>query len=353
MILRELGDRGSVSAVAAALHLTPSAVSQQLAILQRGAQVPLTRLDGRVLVLTDAGRSLAAAAVDVAAALARAGAAVDAHLTDPTATVRVVAFHSAASAFFPRLLGVGGADSGGANSGSANSGSANSGGANSGSANSGGANSGGANSGGANSGSANIGSANIGSANIECADEDVAQDAFPLLCADYDVVVAHRPAGSGAWPRTVSVTRLLSEPLDVAVPATHPLATKSRLRAADVAGEQWISVHDGFPLTAAIHAIGAAAGCQLTVRHHINDFTVAAGLVAAGAGFALLPRYIGPRRRDVVLRPLTGLHIAREIDVLTRPEQRFRAAVTTVIDHLVSIAASITADPRAHPATIG
>jgi DNA-binding transcriptional LysR family regulator len=289
MILRELGDRGSVSAVAAALHLTPSAVSQQLAVLQRSVPVPLTRLEGRVLVLTAAGRSLAAAAVDVAAALARAGAAVDAHLTDPAATVRVVAFHSAASAFFPPLL-------------------------------------------------------RAGVAGIECADEDVAQDAFPLLSANYDMVVAHRPAGSGTWPRTVSATRLLSEPLDVALPVTHPLATRAQLRATDVAAEQWIAVHEGFPLTEAIHAIGISAGRRLTVRHRINDFTVAADLVAAGAGLALLPRYIGPRRRDVVLRPVAGLSIAREIDVLTRPEQRFRVAVNAVVDRLVSIAASIAAD---------
>ena len=287
MILRELGDRGSVSAVAAALHLTPSAVSQQLASLQRGAAVPLTRLDGRVLVLTDAGRALAAAAVDVAAALARAGAAVDAHLADPAATVRVVAFHSAASAFFPRLL-------------------------------------------------------RNGAPGIECADEDVAQDAFPLLTASHDVVIAHRPAGSGAWPRTVSATHLLAEPLDIALPAGHPLAAKARLRAADVARAKWIAVHDGFPLASAIQAIGIAAGHRLDVRHRINDFTVAADLVAAGAGFALLPRYTGPRRRDIVLRPLAGLAIAREIDVLTRPEQRFRSAVADVVDQLAAIAASLT-----------
>ena len=288
IVLRELGDRGSVSAVAAALHLTPSAVSQQLAALQRGAAVPLTRLDGRVLVLTEAGRSLAAAAVDVATALARASAAVDAHLADPAATVRVAAFHSAASAFFPALL-------------------------------------------------------DGGAAGIACADEDVAQDAFPLLCADHDVVIAHRPAGSGPWPGTVRATRLLGEPLDVALPAGHPLAAKRRLRALDLAGEPWIAVHDGFPLSGAVDAIGAAAGRPLDVRHRINDFAVAADLVATGAGFALLPRYLGPRRADVLLRPVAGLHVAREIDVLTRPEQRFRTAVTDVIGRLVAIAAALAA----------
>lgn len=291
MILRELGDRGSVSAVAAALHLTPSAVSQQLAALQRTAPVPLTRLDGRVLVLTEAGRSLAAAAVEVAAALARAGASVDAHLADRTATVRVVAFHSAASALFPRLL--------------------------------------------------------AGATPVACADGDVAQDAFPLLCADHDVVVAHRPAGSGTWPGTVSTTRLLTEPLDVALPAGHPLAARARLQASDVAGEPWIAVHDGFPLAAAVDALGAAAGRRLDVRHRINDFSVAADLVAAGAGLALLPRYLGPRRRDIVVRPVAGLHVAREIDVLTRPEQRHRTAVTAVVDELVSIARALRAEGAA------
>jgi DNA-binding transcriptional LysR family regulator len=45
-VLRELGDRGSVTAVAAALFVTPSAVSQQLAALQRRAAVPLTECRG-------------------------------------------------------------------------------------------------------------------------------------------------------------------------------------------------------------------------------------------------------------------------------------------------------------------
>ncbi|WP_281445802.1 LysR family transcriptional regulator, partial [Paenarthrobacter nicotinovorans] len=60
-MLRELGDLGSVKAVAETLMVTPSAVSQQLALLQRSVDVPLTRKEGRALVLTDAGRVLAEA----------------------------------------------------------------------------------------------------------------------------------------------------------------------------------------------------------------------------------------------------------------------------------------------------
>jgi DNA-binding transcriptional LysR family regulator len=45
-LLRELDDRGSVSAVAAALHVSASAVSQQLAILQADVPVPLTVKQG-------------------------------------------------------------------------------------------------------------------------------------------------------------------------------------------------------------------------------------------------------------------------------------------------------------------
>src|SRR4051812_23391616 len=58
-LLRELRARGTVGAVAEALSFTPSAVSQQLAQLQREAGVPLTERVGRRLRLTDAGHRLA------------------------------------------------------------------------------------------------------------------------------------------------------------------------------------------------------------------------------------------------------------------------------------------------------
>jgi DNA-binding transcriptional LysR family regulator len=288
-VLRELGDRGSVTAVAAALFVTPSAVSQQLAALQRRAAVPLTERRGRTLVLTGAGRALAAAAADVATALARADRAVDDYLTDPRASVRIAAFHSAAATFFPRLLQA------------------------------------------------------AGSGPVpECADQDVEQARFPALTADYDIVIAHRPDHSPPWPAETKVTPLLHEPLDVALPIGHPLAARTDLSAADVSDQPWIAVQTGYPLLGSLEAIAAAADRPLQIRHRINDFTVAAALVAAGGGIALMPRYTAPARPDVVLRSLRDLHVARRVDALMRPERALRTSVTATLGVLDDIARRLT-----------
>ncbi|MFG3495957.1 LysR substrate-binding domain-containing protein [Streptomyces sp. NPDC047928] len=57
-LLRELDRRGTIAAVAEALTFTASAVSQQLAVLEREAGVPLLERTGRRVVLTPAGRTL-------------------------------------------------------------------------------------------------------------------------------------------------------------------------------------------------------------------------------------------------------------------------------------------------------
>ena len=290
-VLRELGDRGSVTSVAEALFITPSAVSQQLAALQRSVPVPLTQRRGRTLALTEAGQALAAAATDVATALARAEAAVDAFLDDPRGTVRVAAFSSAASAFFPPLLHA----------------------------------------------------AAAGGPPVACAEHDVPQSRFPGLCAEHDVVLAHRLDSSPPWPGTVAVTALLHEPLDVALPAAHPLARHGTLSAAQVAGQPWIAVHDGFPLLAPLEAIAAAAAVPLTIAHRINDLTVAAHLVTAGAGLALMPRHTAPAVPGLVLRPLAGLGLARHVDALVRPERTLRSAVGAVLAALTEAAARLVA----------
>ena len=288
-ILRELGELGSVTATAEALLMTPSAVSQQLRLLQRSIPVPLTERDGRRLVLTDAGQALAGAAIEVETALARARHTIEEYVDQPDADVSVAAFHSAAAAFFPLLL---------------------------------------------------LGQ-DGGRPQLSLADEDVTQDHFPRLTRDYDLVLAHRLDQGPPWPTTVTASTLLREPLDIALPADHPLAAKRRLTPRDVADQPWITVNDGFPLMATIDAIATAANRRLNIVHRINDFAVVAEAVAAGGGLALMPRWTTRPHPALILRPLSGVRTRRHIDVLHRPERAARRAVRMVLTELHGAAATI------------
>ena len=91
-------------AAAAALHCTPSAVSQQLKALQAEVGVPLTEPHGRGLRLTDAGRALVVRADEVLGAVARAEAELETYRARPRGRVRLAIFPSAALLLLPGLL---------------------------------------------------------------------------------------------------------------------------------------------------------------------------------------------------------------------------------------------------------
>src|ERR1700712_4100936 len=90
-LLRDLELRGTIGAVARALDYTPSAVSQQLAALEREAGVPLLRRAGRGAVLTDAGRVLVGHAERLLAGVEEAEADLAAASAEVAGTVRVAA----------------------------------------------------------------------------------------------------------------------------------------------------------------------------------------------------------------------------------------------------------------------
>lgn len=289
-ILRELRDLGSVRAVAESLRITPSAVSQQLRLLQRPLPVPLTRREGRVLRLTEAGEELAAAAAGVASAMARARDVARGLAAAPAGTVALSAFNSAALAFFGPLAASfpSGCD-----------------------------------------------------VTVHLTDQDVSQHEFPRLTARYDIVIAHRLAHTPGWPATVRVTRLLDEPLDVALPPGHRLAGRETLTAADVVDGPWITTHDGFPVGAMLDTVAAIAGRPAIVHHRVNEFTVVADLVRAGAGLGFLPRWTQPTPDGVELRPLAEAHVSRAVDALTRPERAVRPATRLVLARLAEIAGEL------------
>ena len=94
-LLLELSRRGTITAVADALAYTPSAVSQQLAALEREAGVPLLDRVGRRVALTPAGAVLARYAESVVAVLEEASAALAATRTRLTGPLRIGAFPTA------------------------------------------------------------------------------------------------------------------------------------------------------------------------------------------------------------------------------------------------------------------
>jgi DNA-binding transcriptional LysR family regulator len=98
-LLIALESLGTVRAVATAASMSPSAVSQQLAVLERESGVALLERHGRAVALTDAGRTLA---VHARAILERIGVAEEdlrALRDAPAGTVRIASFTSAMRAF--------------------------------------------------------------------------------------------------------------------------------------------------------------------------------------------------------------------------------------------------------------
>jgi DNA-binding transcriptional LysR family regulator len=102
-LLRELQQRGTIAAVAAALSYSPSTVSQQLAQLEREVGVPLLQPDGRRVRLTPHGEAVAAHAARVLALEEEVRADLDA-LAPSVGTVRIAALQTAARALVPRAL---------------------------------------------------------------------------------------------------------------------------------------------------------------------------------------------------------------------------------------------------------
>jgi DNA-binding transcriptional LysR family regulator len=295
-MLRELGALGSVKAVADTLLVTPSAVSQQLAQLQKSVEVPLTRKEGRNLVLTEAGQVLADAGAAVVSAMADARMAIGAYHGSIVAPVTVSGFHSAGQALFAplaRLLD------------------------------------------------------GPGRPKVQFFDEDVAQQDFPALTARYDLVLAHRMDHSPRWPEErVAVIPLAHEPLDVALPAGHRLAAQASLETDDVVGEPWVTSRTGYSPADVLSAVAAVSSRELNIVHRINDYSTVAALVAAGGVIGLLPRHtarpvLSP---DIVLRPLRGISTRRRIDILARPENLKRASVRVVCEALEDIMAGLVHD---------
>lgn len=124
------------------------------------------------------------------------------------------------------------------------------------------------------------------SVRLETYDEDVSQDDFAGLVADYDIVVAHRSDDTEPPPRSgVAVAPLLREPLDVAVPLDHPLAGRASVGPAELTGETWVAPPVGFPIEQALVALSSRAGQPARVARRTTHLPLMERLVARGSAW--------------------------------------------------------------------
>src|SRR4051812_41180459 len=103
-VLREVAVRGSFSAAAEALSFTQSAVSQQIAALEREAGATLVQRSARGVRLTDAGEALVRHAEAIMARLAEAEAELEAIAGLRGGRLRLASFESAASTLMPLAI---------------------------------------------------------------------------------------------------------------------------------------------------------------------------------------------------------------------------------------------------------
>lgn len=285
-LLRELADRGSVAAVAQATHRTPSAVSQQLRTAERALRVRLVEPAGRGIRLTDAGRLLAEAAGDVEATLAAVQARLDEFRGRPVGTVRIAALASAAEFLLPAVTGELAAEG----------------------------------------------------IQVELTDIDVSEGDYARWAADHDIVIGHSLAGPVPADASTLAHRVLArEPIDVALPARHPLARKEILNPRDVVDETWIGVPTGYPFATLLEAVERSAGRPAHVAQRLRDNRLVRSYVATGAGIAMLPRFTTLVDEEVVLRPLRGVNAKRWVVALSRPDRAERAVVRRTVTRLRAI----------------
>jgi molybdate transport repressor ModE-like protein len=272
-VLREVARRGSFSAAAQALAYSQSAVSQQIAALEREAGARLVERHGRGIRLTDAGRALVRRAEAILAELAAADAELGALAGLRAGRVRVSTFASAASSLLPAAV-------------------------------------------------TSLRTAHP-AVEVELSLVEATEEAVGgLVAGRVDLVLLTHPAGQPPAADRVEVHRLFVDPMLAVLPGGHRLARRRSLRLGDLAGEPWVlgggpGCSDRATILRACHAAGFEP--RVTVDFPTDDYNATQGMVAAGAGVTLLPRLaLVVPREDLAVRPLAGRGPSREVAAAVR-----------------------------------
>lgn len=298
--LRAVADHRTLTAAAAALYLTPSAVSQQLAALEQEVGHQLLVRDGRGVRLTAAGEILAAHGNTVLAQLERAEAELAAYAAGHAGEVTVASFATGiATVVAPAMTALGTSHPG------------------------------------------------IG-LRVRDAEGDASLTMVLDGHADLAVAVEYRGAPREDDER-LSRVPLYAEPFDAVLPRSHRLADSAGVRVADLAEEPWIGPYPGNPCHEVVMLACEFAGFQPRVTHTSDDFRAVAALAGAGAGVALVPRSAlrGVDLPEVVVLPVAGDPPTRRVFAAVRRGAEQHPLIRPVLDALAM--AAHRARPREEP----
>ncbi|MGW5334529.1 LysR family transcriptional regulator [Streptomyces bauhiniae] len=283
---------GSVSAAAEALHVTTSAVSQQLGKLEREAGQRLLAKNGRGVRLTDAGRLLSEHAARILSQVELAQSDLEAHRGQVAGELRMSAFPTAARGLFPAAL-------------------------------------------------ADL-RARHPALRLRSRELEPELGVAGVARGDLDLAVVldwyNKPM---PVPDGLVKEPLLDDPAEVALPAGHPLAGRDEVDLAEFAGDEWITWGEGEFCHEWLLFTLRSKGVEPVVGHRAGETHTQLALVAAGLGVCIAP-LLGrdPVPPGAVLIPLKQ-RVRRHVYVLWRADADRRPSIRAAVDALRTAAARL------------
>jgi DNA-binding transcriptional LysR family regulator len=164
---------------------------------------------------------------------------------------------------------------------------------------------------------------------------------------DIDVVLVYQVGQSGlAWPHTAQRQWIGDDPFHVVLPESWGIADGAQVSAEQLGGMPWIVHHPGTADATVIDRLFASCGLAPRVVAYSDDFNASLGLASAGLGAALVPGLaLHSKPQGVVVADVPEIRLARNIFAL-RPQGHADSATTLFLD---LVAASLAALPSRGP----
>jgi DNA-binding transcriptional LysR family regulator len=287
-VLREVAVRGSFSAAAEALSFTQSAVSQQIAALEREAGTTLVQRNARGVRLTEAGEALVRHADAILARLAEAEAELEAINGVRGGRLRMAAFESAAATLMPPAI-------------------------------------------------AAFRAAHPG-VELSLILAETEESAPLLKRGDLDLAIGFDSRVRGEVDG-IARHHMLSDPMFLVLPAEHRLARKRNLRLADLADDPWIAGNCDCECNRLLNRACAVAGFEPRIAFETDDYTAMQGFVAAGVGVSLIAELgLSSVRDDIVVRSLGRETPVREVYAATAVDAYRTPATDAMLGILSEVA---------------